>query len=169
MQETQTVDWEAIYLEQASPIYNYFRYRTGDNHAAQDLTAATFEKAWRARAQYRHDRGTVETWLFSIARNVAIDYFRRSRRAQVPIETVHNLASPTSVEDEAQRRFDIAHLRELLADLPEREREIVALKYGAGLTNQAIAGVTGLSESNVGVILHRTVKKLRAEWEAYHA
>jgi RNA polymerase sigma-70 factor (ECF subfamily) len=169
MQETQTVDWETVYVEQVSRIYNYFRYRTGNNQVAQDLTAATFEKAWRARAQYRHGRGTVETWLFSIARNTVIDYYRQSRHLQVPIETVYDVASPDSVEGEAQRRFDIARLRKLLTALPEREQELVALKYGAGLTNRAIAGVTGLSESNVGVILHRIVKKLRANWEACHA
>ncbi len=165
----QTIDWEAVYMAQASRIYNYFRYRIGDNQIAQDLTAVTFEKAWRAREQYCSDRGTVETWLFSIARNAAIDYFRRPRPVQMPIEAAYNLASPLSVEAEAQHRFDIAHLRELLAGLPEREQELVALKYGAGLTNRAIAGVTGLSAPNVGVILHRTVKKLRTEWEVRHA
>lgn len=163
------IDWDAFYSEQASRIYNYFRYRTGDNQTAQDLTAITFEKAWRARAQYRSDRAPVQVWLFGIARNTAIDHFRRRRYTKVSIEAAYNLASPASVEGEAQRRFDIARLNELLADLPERERELIALKYGASLTNRAIAGVTGLSESNVGVILHRTIKKLRAEWEVCHA
>lgn len=58
-------------------------------------------------------------------------------------------------------------LLRLLLQLEERERELVALKYGAGLTNRDIARLTGLSESNVGVILHRTVRSLRQEWETY--
>jgi RNA polymerase sigma-70 factor (ECF subfamily) len=51
-----------------------------------------------------------------------------------------------------------------MAVLPEREREILALKYGAGATNRAIADVAGLSESNVGTIIHRTVQLLRSRW-----
>ena len=53
----------------------------------------------------------------------------------------------------------------LLAQLPPRERELIALKYGGEMTNRAIVAVTGLSESNVGTILHRTIGKLRAAWE----
>ena len=53
----------------------------------------------------------------------------------------------------------------LLAALPDRERELVALKYGAGLTNRAIARLTGLTESNVGTILHRAIVALRADWK----
>ena len=61
-------------------------------------------------------------------------------------------------------RSDFERLSRLLAGLPERERELVALKYGSGMTNRAIAKATGLSESNVGTILHRTVGQLRAAW-----
>jgi RNA polymerase sigma-70 factor (ECF subfamily) len=64
----------------------------------------------------------------------------------------------------AEDRATFARLHGLLAELPARERELVALKYGAGLTNRAIARMTGLGESNVGTILHRTVLELRARW-----
>jgi len=64
-----------------------------------------------------------------------------------------------------QRQADLARLGVLLAQLPPRERELIALKYGGAMTNRAIAAVTGLSESNVGTILHRTIGKLRAAWE----
>ena len=60
---------------------------------------------------------------------------------------------------------DFERLSVLLTQLEERDRELVALRYGAGLTNRAIARLTGLTESNVGVILHRTLNKLRVEWE----
>ena len=61
-------------------------------------------------------------------------------------------------------RSDIERLARLLERLPERERELIALKYGADMTNRSIARLTGLSESNVGTILHRTIQVLRAEW-----
>jgi RNA polymerase sigma-70 factor (ECF subfamily) len=58
----------------------------------------------------------------------------------------------------------MARLTALLATLPDRDRELLSLKYGAGLTNRAIARITGLSESNVGTIVHRAVQALRAAW-----
>ena len=69
------------------------------------------------------------------------------------------------MDDLTQQHTDYARLSILLSQLADRDRELVALKYGAGLTNRAIAGLSGLSESNVAVILHRAVQTLREEWE----
>jgi RNA polymerase sigma factor (sigma-70 family) len=158
-----SVDWESVYREELPRVFNYLRYRGFDRATAEDLTSATFEKAWRARARYRRERARVSTWLLTIARNLAIDQLRRPRR-EVPLdgEPARAEGSPeTAVLHEAQLR----RLRALLAELPERERELLALKYGAGATNRAIAKLTGLGESNVGTILHRTVTALRARWD----
>jgi RNA polymerase sigma-70 factor (ECF subfamily) len=70
-----------------------------------------------------------------------------------------------ALEDTAEQRAEFAHLSRLLARLAERERELVALKYGAGLTNRAIARISGLSESNVSTILYRVTHQLRIELE----
>jgi len=156
-------DWDALFVEQLPRIYNYFRYRVGDGPEAEDLTSATFEKAWQARGRYRRDLAAFSTWLLVIARNVAIDHYRR-RRPLAPIEAAMNVSGGTTPEEAHERRSELARLSDLLARLPERERDILALKYGAGLTNRAIARHLQLSESNVGTILHRTIQGLRAEW-----
>ena len=156
-------DWDAVYADQLPRIYNFFRYRFGATADAEDLTARTFEKAWRARHRYRRDLASFATWLMSIARNVAADHVR-ARRPMVPIEEAGMLASAGTPEDEAMRSSDGERLTRLLEQLPERERELMAMKYGAGMTNRAIAAATGLSESNVGTIVHRAVQTLRARW-----
>ncbi len=156
-------DWDALYAEQLPRVYNFFRYRVGDGPEAEDLTSTTFEKAWRARHRYRRDLGAFTTWLLTIARNVAVDHYRQAR-AFVPLEDAADVPGGPSPEDLATRRSDVERLSRLLALLPARERELVALRYGAGLTNRAIARLTGLSESNVGTILHRTIQELRAGW-----
>ena len=162
---TDEVDWETVYAELEPRVYNFFRYRIGDDPLAQDLTAATFEKAWRGRMRYRRNLGAFSTWLFTIARNVAADHFRRLRR-EVPLEELHELADPVSVVEAVQRRQEFSRLSSLLARLPIRERDLIALKYGGRLTNRQIARLTRLSESNVGTILSRTVEKIRVEWES---
>jgi RNA polymerase sigma-70 factor (ECF subfamily) len=156
-------DWDALYAEEMPRIYNFFRFRVGHGAVAEDLTARTFERAWISRGRYRRDLGLFSTWLLSIARNVAVDHWR-SRRDHVPLEAAAQVAGGERPDELAERRSDEARLGLLLAALPERERELIALKYGAGLTNRAIARQTGLSESNVGTILHRTVRELRARW-----
>ena len=158
-------DFEALYHEELPRVYNFFRYRVGDGPLAEDLTAETFEKAWRKRDQYRRDLAAFSTWLFSIARRVAVDHFRR-HRADVPLDEMTHVPDLMNTEDAAQAQADFARLSILLARLADRDRELVALKYGAGLTNRTIAGLSGLSEANVGVILHRAVQTLRANWEA---
>lgn len=156
-------DWDAVYAEQLPRVYNFFRYRFRDETLAEDLTAATFEKAWRARERYRHDLAGFGTWLLAIARNVAVDHVR-ARREHAPLEEAEELSAPGSPEDDNARSSDADRLRALLARLPERDRELIALKYGAGATNRAIAKLTGLSESNVGTIVHRVVQALRRDW-----
>src|SRR5438094_10015158 len=142
-------DWDALYTAQLPRVYNFFRYRVGPGPLAEDLTSITFEKAWRARHRYRRDLAAFSTWLLTIARNVAVDEFRRQRHL-VPLDEALELPGGETPEEQAERRSDVERLAGLLQRLPERERELIALKYGAEMTNRAIARLTGLSESNVG-------------------
>ncbi len=157
------VDWDEVFRAELPRVLGYFRYRGFDRGTAEDLTSATFEKAWRARDRYRRDRAAVATWLASIARNTAIDHLRRPK-LDVPLDERTDVPHESTPEAEALRDSDGRRLAGLLAELPERERELVALKYGAGATNRAIARLTGLGESNVGTILHRTIAALRERW-----
>jgi RNA polymerase sigma-70 factor, ECF subfamily len=159
-----TVDFDLVYQTELPRIYNFFRYQVGDDQTAQDLTAETFEKAWRNRARYRADLASFSTWLFILARHAATDYYRK-RRPTVRLDEAALISDPQEVEDTAQERAEFAQLAALLARLADRERELVALKYGAGLTNRAIARLTGLSESNVSTILSRVTQQLRAQWK----
>jgi RNA polymerase sigma-70 factor, ECF subfamily len=157
-------DFDEIYRLELPRIYNYFCYRVGNAAAAEDLTSETFEKAWRNRWRYRRDLAAFSTWLFTIARRVVQDHYRRNH-GNLPLEQAAELRTNENLEDLIEQHADLAQLSVLLARLADRERELVALKYGAGLTNRAIARLSGLSESNVGTILSRAVQRLRSEWE----
>jgi RNA polymerase sigma-70 factor (ECF subfamily) len=158
------VPFEEVYRAELPRIYNYFRYRVGDGPLAEDLTSETFEKAWRNRWRYRRELAAFSTWLFTIARRVGQDHYRK-KHDDLPLDRVSEPLTSENLEDLIEQHADFAQLSVLLARLADRERELVALKYGAGLTNRAIARLSGLSESNVGVILHRAVQTLRSEWE----
>jgi RNA polymerase sigma-70 factor (ECF subfamily) len=161
-------EWERRFRELLPKVFNYFRYRLDDDHMAEELTSATFEKAWKSRRRYRREKGAFTTWIFSIARNTATDYFRRGNSRAGAAREDHGPITP-STEEVYARQEEAVRLRELLSRLGHRDRELIGLKYGAELTNRKIAELTGLTETNVGTILHRLVCRLREEWEAEDA
>lgn len=163
----ETLDWDEIYQSMLPRVFNYFLYRTGDLNIAQDLAGTTFERAWSKKARYRSDLASAQTWIFGIARNVFREYLRESRKrlsSLVPFEqgTQHSDGFDRDSEDTK------ILLRRLIAMLPEKDQELVALKYGAGLNNREIAGFLHLTESNVGTRLFRTVESLRKQMEENH-
>lgn len=109
---TEELDWEALYSDRLPRVYNYFRFRVGADAEAEDLTARTFEKAWQARERYRQDLAGFSTWLFSIAHNVAVD-FLRSRRPQVSLDAMAELAAHGTPEEDAARDSDLRRLSAL--------------------------------------------------------
>lgn len=166
--QARAVDWEAVYRDHLPRVYNFFRYRVGDDALAEDLTAATFERAYAHREKYAHDLGAFSTWVFTIAQNLTTDHFRRHairQRLSISLDDLSDLPSDEDIEDTAARRHDADKLATILNGLDPRERELIALKYGAELPHREIARLTGLSESNVGTTLHRLVRKLRALWD----
>jgi RNA polymerase sigma-70 factor, ECF subfamily len=156
-------DWDALYVDQLPRVLNYFRFRLGRHADVEDLTARTFEKAWRGRARYRRDLAGFSTWLLRIAHNVGTDYLR-SLRDHLPLDAALETAAEGTPHETVERESDLARVTQLTARLPARERELIALKYGADIGNRLIAQLTGLSEPNVRVILHRTVQTLRTQW-----
>lgn len=164
--QSNTINWQEVYRENLPRVYNYLRFRVGDDLVAEDLTSSTFEKAWKSRYRYKREIGAFSNWLFAIASNLAIDYFRK-KRAEVSFEHLDAYGSVQSAEEVSDRNAQYAHLLSLLEELPQRDRELFSFKYGADLTNRQIARLTGLSESNVGTILHRITGQLRAKWNGH--
>lgn len=168
---TEQIDWDSVYKSELPRIYNFFLYKVGDREFAQDLTATTFERAWKLRSRYQTRIASLSTWLFGIARNVLKEHLRNSKitgQRSEPIFRSEELPSSVDIEKGIQQQQEKEHLRKILINLPEREQDLIALKYGAGLTNREIAKITNLSESNVGSILHRTVKNIRTRLEEHH-
>ena len=160
---SESINWKDVYDQLLPRVFHFFFYKVGDKLIAEELTSITFEKAWTNREKYKKDIGAFQFWLFGIAQKVAVDHFRRNRH-EVPFDAV-DVPSGQNVERDVEMQAEYERLASILHILSERERLLVSLKYGAELNNREIARQTGLSESNVGTILFRVVKKLRKEWE----
>ena len=151
--------FEALYRATVDDLYAYVATLLRDRGAAEEVVAATFERAYRRMGSFDGRRGSPRQWLFGIARHAALDELRRRRRAvALAAEPDARLAA---VDDDAADPVRRATVRAALAALDARDRELVALKFFAGLDNAEIASVLGISESNAGTRLHRAVTKLR--------
>jgi RNA polymerase sigma factor (sigma-70 family) len=159
----EEIDWNSVVDNELPRLYNYFRYRLGDEGVAEDLTSVVLERAWLKRYRYRKDRAAFSVWLFSIAKNEVIGYLRK-RQVSLPLSMAET-ASGETIEHRLEQSQDIQQLSHLLAGLSERERELISLKFGADLNNREISTVIGLSESNVGTILSRVLQNLREQWK----
>lgn len=156
---TAVKTFDALYRSTAADLYAYVMTLIGDRAAAEDVTALAFERAFRRRRSFDARRGDQRGWLFGIARNAALDELRRrGRSATLAADPALEDAELPDLGPDADRR---ATVRAGLAALDPRERELVALKFYAGLSNAEIARVVGLSQSNAGTKLHRAVTKLR--------
>ena len=162
--DTPAETFASLYERSFPKVYAYVASLLRDVATAEDVTAQAFERAYRRRRSYRPSRGTPEAWIFGIARNAALDELRRRRRRARLESEPEDLAAP-SADDHLELALRREAVRAALAALDERERDMVALKFMGGLSNAEIAAVLGVSESNAGTRLHRTITKLR---EACH-
>ena len=113
-------DWEQVYAEQLPRVFNFFRYRLGDVADAEDLTARTFEKAWRARHRYRRDVAGFATWLLTIARNVAVDHLRARRRHE-PLDAAGDVPARERTPEQQAVHHRTPSAADKQSDMPRHE------------------------------------------------
>ena len=168
--EPTTARFDALYRETASDVYAYVMTLLRDRAAAEDVTAQTFERAYRKQAGFDARRGSRRAWLFGIARNAALDELRARKRTAAlhgDPEDVGPPGGPDAADDDAEEAaLRRATVRAALAGLDPRDRELIALKFHADLGNAEIAKVLGISVANAGTRVHRAVTRLR---KACHA
>jgi RNA polymerase sigma-70 factor (ECF subfamily) len=140
-------------------VYAYAAYRVGDGPEAEDITSEAFERALRYRDSFDSRRGDAASWLIGIARRCIAD---AALRREVPTEEVSERAVEGH-EDDAVRRIE---LNAAVAGLDERERELVALRYGADLTARQIGELLDMKTNAVEVALHRALARLRTLLES---
>ena len=153
-----------IYERYFQRIYAYCLRRVELRTDAEDLTSQIFTKAISSLDQYRG--GSVPAWLFTIARNTIINHVRR-RRQPISIEAAH-----IDIPDDTPRPIDglVAQeekkaIRQLVAVLPDEQRDLLALKLSAGLSSKEIGAVVGKSSGAIRVELHRIIKLLRHRYQ----
>ncbi|MCL2856545.1 MAG: sigma-70 family RNA polymerase sigma factor [Oscillospiraceae bacterium] len=153
---------ESIYRQYYKNVYNYIGFRINNHFDAEELASLVFEKAISKWGRYNPDF-PVEAWLISIAKNTVTDYLRAKKRKYfVSLDNIIDFVFPGAQPDEmAVRDEENRALMVAMAKLKDQERQILSMKFATDLGHREIAQILGLSDSNVGVIVHRAIKKLR--------
>ena len=153
--------FEDLYRDFLHRIHAFVRAQLPDESEAEDVTADTFLRAYRAYGRYRPERDSPAAWLFTIARNGVLDRHRshaRERRALTVL--AHEPVADRDPAAEAQASIEVAGVLETLRTLPERDREVIALRQ-AGLAFAEVGEVCGLGEDAAKMAYHRALRRLR--------
>jgi len=160
-------EFTEIFLLYYKRVYNYTYYRVNSQEVSEDLTSQIFERIMINLNTYIKEKSKFEVWMFAIARNTINDYFRKQKRYKIiSIDSILDLVSKDKgPEDLMINKEKNNKLMNALNVLDAKERNIIAYKFGANLKNTEIAKILNISESNVGVKLHRIMKRLKNEME----
>ena len=141
-------------------VYAYVAYRVGDGPDAEDITSAAIERALRYRDRFDPRRGDAAAWLIGIARRCISEHYGEQA---VPVEHVPEPSAPGELAADSATRLDLRHA---VSRLGARDRELIALRYGADLTARQIGEVLEVKTNAVEVALHRALQTLREALES---
>lgn len=149
-----------LYREHAAAVWRYTRARLPTDADAEDVTSDVFARAMRSTHTYEATKGTPRAWLTGIARNAVADFWRR-QRPEDPVASPPEVDRADDPADASLRHDAIAGVQSALAILSAREREAVALRFGAELSSQEVGAHLGISDTAARMLVHRAVTKLR--------
>jgi RNA polymerase sigma-70 factor, ECF subfamily len=160
---------ETLYDRYAPVVLGISLKIVGDRAVAEDVLQETFWRVWTRAASYQPQRGTLSAWLFTIARNLALDAYRRSSVRPLPLAGVDNHDS--LIEQAPDPNTDIAgqsilllqqkQIRDVVATLPLVQRQVIEMAYFYGMTRQQIAEVTGEALGTIHTRARLALQKLR--------
>lgn len=156
--------FERLYVAAFPRLFAFVRYQVSSTEAAQEVVSRVFLKAYRHREKIPAGEAGMY-WVFRIGYTTLVDYWRvdgRRERAHVPVqEMVEQVSSSPTPELDYQRRRQVGDLLQVVSDLSDDDRAMIALKFAADRTNRDIALILNLSEGAVSMRLMRALRRLK--------
>lgn len=156
------MNFEDIFDKYFDKVYKFINMKTLNHMDAEDIALLVFEKVHANLDTYSSSKSSFETWLFSIVRNEIASFYRKKQIQTVSMDATGPLVDTDQSPEKIVEMTDInSDLKLALAKLSDKERTIIAYKYGADMKNTDIGDLLGISSANVGVVLFRALKKLK--------
>jgi len=167
-----SAEFATLFDDYYPKLYSYIRSKVTNQQTAEDITATAFERAFSRSHTYDAAKGSFDTWLFTIARNLVINHYAAVERKPVQhnLDETHPVTTPEATpEQQLLQQEQYRLLTKTMAILSERDQEIIRLRFFGRLTNRKIAEIMSLKEKTVSVIIFRALKKLKTQLEAKQA
>ena len=163
-QDGDAASFAALYEHFSAAIYRYVSFKTGSPVDAEDITGEVFVKMLESIRSFKPQGYPFSSWLYRIAHNLVVDHFRvRGRRKTVPLETTENTvgSSASELDSYVEIKLSMVEVRKAMVDLTDLQREVIALRFAAGLSVAETAKAVGKKENAVKALQHAGLKKLR--------
>ncbi len=141
-------------------IYKYIYYKSGRTDEAEDLTAQVFMKAWEAIGNYKWEGYPFSTWLYRIAHNQMIDYYR-THRETFPLDTARARISGTDPFEHAERTFTSAQIQNALKHLTHDQQRVIVLRFLEGYSTSEVASIMDKDPDAIRALQHRALRALQ--------
>jgi RNA polymerase sigma-70 factor (ECF subfamily) len=160
-----------LYDSYVDQVYRYIFFRVSDSQTAEDLTSQTFLKSWENVHRYRVRESPFGAWLYQIARNVVVDYYRSRKKERIqPGAIIHTYADPNAnVDEQAEKRLEIDGLLSAMCNLTEDQQQVLTLKFTAGLSTHEVAQVMGKECSAIRALQMRGLQSLQKNYSRTQA
>jgi RNA polymerase sigma-70 factor (ECF subfamily) len=155
----------SLYADYYDKIVRYIFVRVGDQNEAENLGGEVFLRALKSLDSFRGRPGQMTAWLFSIARNLVVDYLRKmSRRKEVPLNE-WEIHDQQNVEEVVEVKLEVARLSEALEQVTPAQREVIGLRFFAGLSSAEVGKVLGKSSGAVREMQRAAMETLRKQMQ----
>jgi RNA polymerase sigma-70 factor (ECF subfamily) len=154
--------FEALYLRYLESIYRYIYFRLGDEAQAEDMTEEVFVRAWEALPNFKPGKSPFVSWLYRIAHNLLVDYYRRRNPISIPVEDLAHHSDPRELPElMVGKKLDFEMLAKAIIQLDPLEQEVIILRFVQGFSHREVAAVIKKSATASRVIQHRALNALR--------
>ncbi|MEN4041761.1 MAG: sigma-70 family RNA polymerase sigma factor [Anaerolineaceae bacterium] len=175
LQRAQQGDSAAIselYEQYRVSVFRYLYYRSSDPQVAEDLTSEVFLRMIQSLVDYRLTNSTFQAWLIQIAHNLVVDHYRKKSNQPHPI-LEENLVTREALSGVAyERKLNAITLRQALAQINEDQRDVIVLRFVAGMPISEVAQALRRSENAIKALQRRgldALRKILTDWEVHYA
>ncbi|MFZ5392025.1 MAG: RNA polymerase sigma factor [Patescibacteria group bacterium] len=163
--KTDDLAFEQLYNLYFPKIYGFVYKRVGQKQICEDIVSEVFMKVFTNLKDYRDQGMSFGCWVYKIATNKLIDYYRSGKKQMVVgVEMMENIGSKENIGEQTANKMEVEEIQTVISTLAENYQQIINLKFFAELSNQEIAKILKISENNAGVIIFRALKKFREEY-----
>jgi len=162
LQKRQSKGIRSLYDKYVRKIYDFIFFKTYHKETAEDIASQTFLKAVENVKNFDSRKGTFSSWLYSIARNTVIDYYR-TRKFSANIEDFWDLSEENTIEEDIDRKENLEKIKAHLSKLTSAQREIIIMRVWQEMSYAEMAEILGKSEESCRMMFCRTLAKLKSE------